>query len=199
MIEIIPLIANQKFIVTESDFDELQPPQHGLFLLGTFPETGFLVSVRAYGRIAGNASSLGKNVRGILLFCLIRNSSNGPKVIAMFDARKVLTKEKSFLGTITSKMFDNEQHPMKGDSFAVYIPEKPVLDNNNKFHPLGIVMDKNSSIKVWRNVGFNKMLGKLKNGIKTTIEQGSSSRWEDVGMAMELNVEVKMIYTFIRK
>lgn len=201
----VSLIKNQSVVNNNLGLKEFQLPPHGLYLLGTFPETSFFESVDASGMVTVNISSFGHKVnKGILLFCVIK-SSNGGLDTEIFEAKTGvlnmpnLTDVVSFPGTATLKMFNNIGHPMKGDSIAVYIPEEAVEDgNNNAFHPLRIaIKNTTNSYKFLAGVSMQQeslKLGNLKKKIKTAIiDSGSLSKWEDADEAMELNVRIRII------
>ena len=185
---------------TGGDIDFQSPPRQ-LYFLGTFSEDCFLVSARAYGGIAVNSSIYGNKANiGIVLFYLIRNSGGINKVMYMFDIRTDIINRDLHVQAQQNK-FDNSDHPIKGDSIAVYIPKVPVEGNTTVLHPLRIGIDRNAtnSYKVLSpDININESglkIANLKKKISDAINTRSFSDWQEDAedTNSDLNVQITCI------
>ena len=180
------MINNPHFQTTA---EGIEPPQHGLYLVGAFPRDCVFKSVSAYGMI--NAS---KENRGFLLFYVVKKEDGVLKVKDMIDARQT----NDF---VEQKKFTNEQHPIRGDFLAIYIHNEETKDfNGDKLYPLGIVVNKpNSSnsysYKFWNNppAPTTENLGTLANKVINKIDGQFWSNWQVAEKEKEFNVNIKCL------
>lgn len=202
---IAPFIKNQNYIKSDDKIEYFQPPQdeHGLYLLGKFPEDCVLKSVGAYGRI----SSTSRKDIGFLLFYIIKRTDSGSiKVRYKFNVRTPMDEvnEPSRLEHVKKKSFQNKDHPEKGDYLAVFIPREKVSEKgNNTIYPLGIVVKgRNASnphqFSYWKNnisINYTALdLPTLDGRVKSIIEHASwSDDWQASEKGEALNINLKTI------
>lgn len=154
-----------------------EPAPHGLYLVDTVPENGFLISVKIceYGNATYPPSS-----QGAVILYLIRST---------YVEDEFVLKNSQLLS------FNNSRHPKKGDSIAVYVANNSFYNNKNRnitYHPLQIAIKKNSSKRqysFWTGSDSineeNLTDNKLKNRVSNKIINGKQPEW--TRMDVELN------------
>lgn len=163
-----PLVAKD-----EKAFDDVHPPSHGLYSLGTVPDDGFIKSVCVSGAFSG------KKKKGVVYIFIIDSSNSKLRG----DGYKVSQKE-------CRKKFDNTNNPRMNDLIAVYIPQEALqinFKNDSKLNNIYMSLEHNVTIinetkkdKIWK--GLKKVFKKSKG----------HWQWKEQNSSLELNIHVKI-------
>lgn len=195
------ILGKQDGLDLNGDFNQFKPPSHGLYLLGTLPEDGFMQSISALGEVMCSKPSTPCNTtkkEGQLKFFLLRAKDGSFEVVDVYNLDTSQTKDMS--RPLSKKDFINEKHPIKGDLMAIYILNNPVKKSaKNKWYRLQVNVFHNNSnyesqYKFFR--GSNNTKGEkiqnIKNKISNIVRNGNMNSWMAVDRNLEFNVQVKI-------
>ena len=97
--------------------NEVQPPSHGLYLLGTVEKDGIFKSIEAYGTTQTNCrTNTRHDRRATLKVFLLRNETKTLRTVNYF---KLQPKRSD--GHYYSSDYNSDDNPKAGDLVAVYI------------------------------------------------------------------------------
>ena len=177
------ILGKQDGLNLSADFNQIEPPSQGLYLLGTLPEDGVIQSTSAFGETPQEC-----NANGQLKFLIVRTDDDGSlRVINTYD----LNQKNNETIPIKLLKFNNEKHPHKNDLIVMYILSNPLRN----WCPLQVNLDTyNGQGSRYRFLeGSNEVEGKnINNELKKFIGDHNRDSWKDVRSNLEFNVQVKI-------
>ena len=159
-------------------FDDIDPPLHGLYSLGSVPDDGYIKSACIFG---DNGDE-----RAVWIVVINTNDRNRRGPFYKVSPTKCTDR------------FDNDAHPRKGDFITVYISNKSheVFDwNKNKIQPLQINFYNDNNSKKYQFLELSSRnetsIGSIQEGIKSALK---SWKWKDLeNSTLDLNIGVRII------
>ena len=173
----ITLGIQRDLVIKRNDsFYDVDPPSHGLYLLGTVPDDGFIKSVCVSG--AYNAS---EKEGAVYIFVIDDINSK-----LRDDGYKVSVESPSQTGC--RYKFDNKNNPKKSDQVVVYIPQE---GRNKSLH----INFRNASKtdNAYKLLEHDVVINETKRKtIKKGLEEVTNGywQWKKLNATLELNVKV---------
>ena len=157
-------------------------PLHGLYSFGSVPNDGFMKSACVFGNIDDGD-------KGVVYIFVIQSDGE----VRSFH-RVEMTPMKPCLN-----MFDNNQHPRKGDLLTVYIPKNPHSSGNTTNQPLQISFYNRNNSRKYQFLDLSDInetsFQSIQKGITTALMYWNWKDLEDPNL--DLNIQVSIINTTI--